>query len=159
MTYTLIRAESKWSVCNFSRSVTDSSALVAFYFPALKGIEKCARWPLKEEFHLFLATCFSTVHFFFLWNAQLSKHEERLDISDANICLLIPVNLLNFFGRFSVFGRDYLLTLFTASPGHRGVILLACRYCTYTLTSLCVALWCHLGANGRIKGINIPEFR
>lgn len=65
MTYTLIWAESKWSVCNFSRSVTDSSALVAFYFPALKGIEKCARWPLKEEFHLFLAPCFSTVHFFF----------------------------------------------------------------------------------------------
>ena len=159
MAYTLLWAESKWSVCNFSCSVMDSAALAAFYFPALKGIEKCARWPLKEEFHLLLAPCFSSVHFFFFF-VMLSFPSMRNGwISDGNICLLIPINPLNFLVVFPVFGWDYLLALFTASPGHRGVILLACRYCIYTLTSLCVALWCHLGTNGRIKGINTPEFR
>lgn len=101
MAYTLLWAESKWSVCNFSCSVMDSAALAAFYFPALKGIEKCARWPLKEEFHLLLAPCFSSVHFFFFCcNAQLSKHEERLDIRRQHLSPHTH-KPLEFFGRFS----------------------------------------------------------
>ena len=104
--------------------------------------------------HLVLAPCFPSLHFCY---AQLSKHEERLDIRRQHLSPYTHKPLS--FGLFSVFVRDYLLTLLLLQQATLQFILLARRYCTDILTFsvwLFGVLWVQMV---ELKGINTPEFK
>lgn len=127
------QTESTRSVCNFEPSSTDSSALFAFSFSSFKGSWEMCSWPLKEEFHLVLAPCFPSVHFRY---AQLSKHEERLEIR-----------------------RQHLS--YTHKPLSFGSFFCICSGLSLSAAADAVlTLWLSLRApTEELKRINTPEFK
>lgn len=107
------QTEYKCSVCSRRRAWWTRLHSLPLTFLLLRSWEMCLL-ALKEEFHLILAPCFPSVHF---CNAQLSKHEELLDIRRQHLspCTHKPLNS----GSFSVFVRDYLLTLWLLQQATR----------------------------------------
>lgn len=72
----------------------------------LKEFRNVLLGPKKEQFHLLLALCSPSLQFCY---AQLSKQGEQQDIRSQHLSPNTHKPLS--FGSFSVFARDYLLTL------------------------------------------------
>lgn len=116
------QTQSNSTVCNFSW------VGLTVYTPLTSLLWKICSLALKEKFHLILAPCFPSLHFCY---AQLSKHEERLDIRNQHLspCTHKPWSL----GSFSLSVQDYLLTVLLLQQA-TAVICVAHRYYTYILT-------------------------